>query len=227
MNITSAKFVFDAKTAHSVLDAFTDDKFRYNGRTAKDYSEELGLDLKYLIYVPVHHNRSIETMGELRDASGKVAYKFHARSHGHTVPGEEVWPSWDNTVGLSQFEGSGNTPTGVMLVDLNTPEPPAYEDLYGPYNVNRVVQGIEGNMGFIAPNIRNGILLHTGNWAKKGWKTDSPMPNSAGCVHSHPEDIKAIAEILHSWGVVAHENPFGKLPYPYKAQGIMVVELVD
>lgn len=39
---------------------------------------------------------------------------------------------------------------------------------YGPYPVNRVAWGIEGNQGFLLRNdanyIRNGILLHTGEW---------------------------------------------------------------
>ncbi len=46
-------------------------------------------------------------------------------------------------------------------------------------------------------------------------------------MHVWPENIKAIADILQSIGVVAHQNTNGKLPYPYKCQGILSVELID
>jgi hypothetical protein len=53
------------------------------------------------------------------------------------------------------------------------------------------------------------------------------MPNSAGCVHGHPEDIHRVADILAGLGVVANENPFSGKNYPFKPQGIAVVELID
>jgi len=38
------------------------------------------------------------------------------------------------------FSSDGNTPTGLMEFDLNTPEPEP--KLFGPYNVNRAVRGM-------------------------------------------------------------------------------------
>jgi hypothetical protein len=36
---------------------------------------------------------------------------------------------------------------------------------YGPYPVNRFVRGLAGNAGWLVPEVRSGILLHTGEWA--------------------------------------------------------------
>jgi len=226
-NLDASNSRLTKEAAKALLEEFTHDRFVYDGKSAAQYGKELGLDLKYLIYIPVYNNRSVETYAELRDKDNRFLMKFVARTHGHTVPGEEEWPAFDNTVGLSQFVGNGNTPTGVALMDFNTREPESVEHLYGPYEVNRFVRGIEGNAKIILPHVRNGILLHTGGWSKAGWQPPKPMPNSSGCVHSWPEDVKKIAEILKSLGVKANENPFGKLPYPYTPQGIVVVENVD
>ena len=43
---------------------------------------------------------------------------------------------------ISQFCGDGSTPTGLSTFDLNSPEDD-WSD-YGPYPVNRVVQGLKG-----------------------------------------------------------------------------------
>ena len=36
-----------------------------------------------------------------------------------------------------------------MYVDLNSPEPTDYEAEYGPYPINRVVEGVAGNAGLV------------------------------------------------------------------------------
>lgn len=74
---------------------------------------------------------------------------------------------------------------------------------YGPFPVNRAVQGILGNAALlesvydfhtISPSvslsnslllhsIRDGILMHTGLWPD--WDPSMPMPNSHGCIHGH------------------------------------------
>ena len=77
-----------------------------------------------------------------------------------------------------------------MTFDLNTPED--IVKFYGPYPVNRAVSGLEGNAKFLLPNIRNGILMHTGEWPN--WSPPEQMPNSAGCLHASP--IKAIWKLL-------------------------------
>ena len=80
-------------------------------------------------------------------------------------------------------------------------------------------------------NIRDGLLLHTGNWttdATGDWNPTMPMPNSAGCVHAHPLDVERIYKILvNQLGVVVNPNLFLGKAYPYKAQGIAVVELIE
>lgn len=40
----------------------------------------------------------------------------------------------------------------------------------------------QGNAAFLIPHIRNGILLHTGEWP--GWAPPAIMPNSAGTMSS-------------------------------------------
>ena len=53
-------------------------------------------------------------------------------------------------------------------------------------------------MRTVLPNIRDGLLIHTGNWStdEKKWTSSDDMPNSSGCIHAHPEDIERIYKIL-------------------------------
>ena len=55
------------------------------------------------------------------------------------------------------------------------------------------------------------------------------MPDSDGCVHGHPTDVKTVADILRSnaVGAVAHKNVGGVVPYPYIPQGLLSIEQVD
>ena len=53
------------------------------------------------------------------------------------------------------------------------------------------------------------------------------MPNSAGCVHAHPNTIETVYKTLVSLGVTVNDNTFSGKNYPYKPQGIAVVELID
>lgn len=51
---------------------------------------------------------------------------------------------------------------------------------------------------------------------------------SAGCHHTHPSDQYIIVEILTKrLGIVANPNTYSGKNYPYKPQGIAVVELID
>jgi hypothetical protein len=54
----------------------------------------------------------------------------------------------------------------------------------------------------VVPNIRDGLLLHTGNWttSEVDWKPSKDMPNSSGCVHAHPSDVERIYTILTGLG---------------------------
>lgn len=79
------------------------------------------------------------------------------------------------------------------------------------------------------PNIRDGLLVHTGNWTttEVHWTPLKDMPNSSGCIHAHPSDVERIYKILVSLGVEVRENPFSGKNYPYKPQGVGVIELID
>lgn len=81
----------------------------------------------------------------------------------------------------------------------------------------------------VLPNIRDGLLIHTGNWstATKAWNPTMDMPNSSGCIHAHPEDVNAIYNILVKLGVKVNDNTFSGKNYPYKPQGVGVIELID
>lgn len=179
----------------------------------------------YKIVVPVHRNRSIESVGTLYAANGTAVFTFHARLHGYNSDGvARPWPNFNNSdAGLPQFAPNGDTPTGLIEADLNTPED--NPKLYGPYNVNRAVQGLRGNALYLIPDFRDGILLHTGEWP--GWHAPMSMPNSEGCIHAWPQEIDTIAKTLKALGVVAHKNTNGKLPYPYRPQGLLSIYLVD
>lgn len=206
--------VFDATTAALVLEQLISDGYKDDGKVPPGY--------KFKVHIPVHKNRAIETYGTLFDSNNVVKYRFLARCHGSVnhVTGEAI----------NQLTTNGNTPTGLITFDRNTPEP--IPKLFGPYPVLRAVKGEKGNAAIgrnandtFLSNYRSGILLHTGEWDH--WIPSKPMPNSEGCIHVHPKDLKKINEILDEMGVVTHKNPFGKQPYPYTPQGILSIEQID
>lgn len=62
-----------------------------------------------------------------------------------------------------------------------------------------------------------------------GWSgPPAPMPNSEGCIHAYPESIRTVWKLLTAddMGVVVRDNTGGKLPYPYKSQGLLSVFLM-
>ena len=214
---------FDSETAQFVLDKFSNDGVVDNGNSASS------LGYKYKVHVPVYTNRSVETKATLFDADNNVLHTFTVRAHGKRDDnGDYGWPDFGSEPGdngLNQFSSSGDTVTGVMELDLNSPEPSA--QTYGPWPVNRVVRGLQGNAGFMLPMIRDGILIHTGNWttAEHGtWNPTMDMPNSSGCLHAHPKDIERIYKELVKIGVTVNDNPFSGKDYPYQPQGVLVVE---
>ena len=81
------------------------------------------------------------------------------------------------------------------------------------------------SLGVLFGWVASVILVHTGAWANaSGWTPDQPMPNSAGCVHTHPSALQLLGELLKSrCGVVARPNTDGRLPYPFSPQGLAVV----
>jgi len=207
MNNLDATGSFDQDTASSLLEQHLADGYKDNGLVPNG--------VMYKVYVPVYSNRSIETTATLFAGNGTILLNFTARTQGQV----------NNVTGipLNELCNSGSTPTGLMTFDLNSPEPDPIS--YGPYPVNRAVQGLEGNAAMVISYIRDGILLHTGEWAN--WNPSMPMPNSHGCIHAHPTDIKDIWDLLVSMGVEVRNNTFGKLPYPYPTQGILSIEQID
>ena len=215
--------IIDAPTANLLLNLYSNDGYQDKGITASS------MGYLYKIVIPVYSNRSIETTGTLYDKDNNVLLSFTVRAHGHRDDGSSApWPDFgDGDIGLTQFAGSGATVTGLIAIDLNTPEPDP--QLYGPWPVNRFVRGIDGNAKLLLPHIRDGILIHTGNWTTdaKTWNPSMSMPNSAGCLHAHPNDIERIYKELTKLGVVANNNPFSGQNYPYEPQGIAIVQQMD
>ena len=197
----------------------------------------------YKILLPVHRNRSVETIATLLDSNNTALLRFRARAHGldADASGRPItgvaWPDLTDAgcpagaaaqgcVGLNQLSTDGSTPTGLSEIDLNSPEIcDDCEDLYGPYPVNRLVRGLEGNAALLLPQVRNGILVHTGAWANhSSWTPTQPMPNSDGCIHAHPADIQKLWQLLvNACSVSVRPNTGGQRPYPYKPQGLIAV----
>lgn len=215
--------ILDEETAQLLLDLHSNDNYKDSGFTAAS------MGYLYKLHIPVHSNRSIETTATLYDDVNNVIMKFTVRTHGHRNDGSAApWPDFGNgDVGLNEFTSSGATVTGLIEIDLNSPEPTP--SMYGPWPVNRFVRGLDGNSAFLQPNIRDGILLHTGNWTtdEVDWNPSMAMPDSSGCVHGHPSDVERVYNELVKLGVEVHENTFSGKDYPYKPQGIAVVERVD
>lgn len=201
------------KTALKVLEHLLSDGFKDDGKVPAGY--------KFKLHVPVYKDRTKETLATLLDANAKPVYKFKVRAHGAT--------NGDGTP-VNQLTRNGNTPTGLSTFDLNSKEPSAKS--FGPYPVIRIVKGMVGNsaIGYendtLLSNYRSGILLHTGKWSH--WDPSKQMPNSLGCMHCAPEDMRNIVEVLvNKLGVKVNPNPFGKLPYPYQPQGLIAIEEID
>lgn len=220
----SATGVFDSPTASALLECCERDNYVDEGKPASFYGK------LYKIIVPVKSNRSLETSATLLDKDNNVIRNFTVRTHGNRGDGTSSdWPDYgDGDVGLNELTSNGNTPTGLSTIDLNSPEPEDSEKYYGPYPINRVVDGLEGNMGLLLSTdseaaIRSGILVHTGEWPD--WDSSEAMPNSDGCLHGHPEDVEGVWNSLVDLGVEVHENPFSSIDYPYETQGIISVFL--
>jgi len=197
--------VFDIPTANLLLSLHSYDGYKDDGTILPGFA--------YKIHIKVSQNRSEETIGLLYDSKMELLYQFPARLHGQD--------------GRNQFCTNGDTPTGLSLIDLNSPESDIKS--FGPYPIDRLVAGLKGNAELLLSDkdttIRSGILLHTGEW--DNWSPPQPMPNSDGCIHTWPASCDKIWNTLVSIGVVVNKNPYGQLPYPYRPQGIISVEQVD
>eukprot|EP00008_Paramoeba_atlantica_P003055 CAMPEP_0201488958 /NCGR_PEP_ID=MMETSP0151_2-20130828/20759_1 /ASSEMBLY_ACC=CAM_ASM_000257 /TAXON_ID=200890 /ORGANISM="Paramoeba atlantica, Strain 621/1 / CCAP 1560/9" /LENGTH=266 /DNA_ID=CAMNT_0047874407 /DNA_START=214 /DNA_END=1014 /DNA_ORIENTATION=- len=213
--------VFENITANLLLELQSCDSYVDDGLSAG----KLG-PYKYKFHFQTFRDRHWETKGFLFDRDNNLLHQFVARLHGHSFAQNPSWPDYTQDEGLNMFSTNGNTPTGFFEVDLNSPEPNS--TLYGPYPVNRFLNGMRGNAEFLntpTGSVRSGILLHTGEWP--GWTEGQPMPNSDGCLHAAPEDIQTIWQLLvNECGVEVRPNPYGEQPYPYQPQGVGSVEQV-
>lgn len=119
--------ILDSVTAQLLLDLCSADGYKDSGFSA------LSMGYLYKINIAVYQNRSIESIGTLFDENNIIIMTFPIRAHGHRDDGTSApWPDMgDGDVGLNQFTGSGNTVTGLIEIDLNSPEP--NPDLYGPW----------------------------------------------------------------------------------------------
>lgn len=220
--LSPADNVFDAGAAALLLTNFSADGY------VDDGVPPVQKGFLYKVLVPVHRNRSIETTATLIAGNGSAIYSFTVRAHGIDAPPAPAWPYFNSCCdGLNQFSSDGMTPTGLILFDLNSPEDNSTE--FGPYPVNRAVQGIEGNAEWLIPSIRDGILMHTGDWADYSpWRPGMPMPNSLGCLHAYPDSIYSVWQLLtRELGVQVRPNTNGQLPYPYQPQGLLSIFCVD
>lgn len=153
-NNLSPTGILDSSTAELLLTLHSADGYKDSDFTASS------LGYKYKFHVPVHQNRSIETIATLYDGDNNVLMTFKARQHGHRDDGGSApWPDFgDGGYGLNQFTSNGNTVTGLVEMDLNSPEP--NPQLYGPWPVNRVVRGLEGNALFCKSSCHDIMLFN-------------------------------------------------------------------
>jgi hypothetical protein len=212
----------DYATAFALLDHFSLDGVIDDGFSAKS------MGYKYKFVFMCSQNRSIEHDAKLFDADNNLIHTFKTRLHGYRDDGTHApFPDFGaNDIGLNQFSSDGATVTGIIEIDLNSPEDNSTE--FGPWPVNRLVRGLKGNAQWLLPNIRDGQLLHTGVWSTPDhpWDESKPMPNSEGCIHAHPIDIQTVFQKLVAIGVVVRPNPFSGKHYPYQPQGIAVVQQI-
>ena len=223
---TTVSGVVDPTTARLLLSSYSYDQYQDDGATAQSQG------YLYKILIPVHRNRSIQTVATFLDGNNTALFTFPVRTKGHVEDGcghslFEPWPNFNNTGnGLNMYSSGGMTPTGLIEIDPNSPEGNA--SLYGPYPITRFVRGLKGNALFLLPTYRNGILIHTGQWGNfSNWKPPMDMPNSAGCVHTWPMHVAKIWHAVVQLGGAVRKNTNGKTPYPFRPQGIASVYLVD
>lgn len=138
-NNLSATGILDSTSANLLLNLHTEDGYKDNGFTAAS------MGYLYKFNIPVHKNRSIETVATLYDKDNNVLLTFRSRQHGNRDDGSSIgWPDFgDGDIGLNQLASNGNTVTGLVEIDLNSPEP--NPQVYGPWPVNRIVRGVDGN----------------------------------------------------------------------------------
>jgi hypothetical protein len=209
--------VFDEPIASVLLGNFSHDGYRDDGRPPR------ALGYKYKVHVQVHVNRSIEPTARLLDGYGNEIFSFVTRLHGvDSLSNANTWPYFNSSGdGLNEFSSDGNTPTGLAEFDLNSPEDDPIK--FGPYPVNRVVQGLKGNAAFLLINnesttVRDGILMHTGAWSNySNWEPPAPMPNSLGCIHAwcveqyssmKPSSVVSVVQKLRkSHSTMAYSSP--------------------
>ncbi|KAJ6253529.1 l [Anaeramoeba flamelloides] len=210
-NSLSVDGIIGPATANLLIKLHLNDGYKDDGRFPEGYL--------YKIHISVHSNRSIPGTAYLIAPNNTRIFKFPALTQGQGPNG-----------GYNSFSDSGNTPTGLYEIDLNSPENDP--DDFGPYPVNRITRGLAGNGAIVTPdtsksdNIRAGLLVHCGQSAE--WQK-GVIPPSHGCIHSWCSNIQKIWKMLTlDLGVKVNKNYFGTIvPYPFKPQGVLSLELLD
>ena len=79
-------------TQAAILAKQSDDGYRNTNETA------VSLGYLYKIVVPVHRNRSVETVAHLEAGNGTVLMSFQVRTHGHNdCQCNNAWPNFNST----------------------------------------------------------------------------------------------------------------------------------
>jgi len=219
--------VVDAATASALMSCCSADGYLNDEKTAGYYGK------LFKIVVPLPSvDRSVEATAWLLDKDNTLLHKFPVRTHGHRSDGtSQAWPDYYDDAGCDQLSSNCNTPTGMSEADLNTPEPAAYSDYYGTADIVRLVRGMHGNQGLLlsdvaAKSLRTSILMHTFDATAAGWAgTGHNMPNSAGCIHAHPDDMATVVQKIKDLGVIANTNPGHPYSYSPTTQGLFSVYL--
>lgn len=153
ISVDIAKGIFGPETANILLNLHSCDGYTDAGKPASYY----GPQYLYKFHFQIFRNRSYETIGTLYDKNNLLLHQFRIRTHGwDNATANPPWPYFSNTIGLNMFTSNGNTPTGLAEADLNSPEPDAAS--YGPFPINRMINGIDGILLFILCNSLNVFL---------------------------------------------------------------------
>ena len=83
--------VFDALAAAGALQSLAADGYVDDG-APPSASGHL-----YKVVIPVHANRSIETMATLQAANGSAVFSFTVRAHGIDTPPSPPWPYFNSS----------------------------------------------------------------------------------------------------------------------------------
>lgn len=125
-------------------------------------------------------------------SAGAVLAKFEALGRGSQGAGD------------TQMQVNGNTPTGRYAVTQIVPTGGWNQSSYGPNGALRLAP-VSGNA--LAAEVfagREGLLIHGGAPGKNSyWRGEGELRATHGCVRLSDSDVKRLAELLSSAGMVS------------------------